>query len=925
MFQSIINRSIILVGLLGSLSAEIIDSIKICAIRVSFNEDDLVSTTGSGDFLLESEGIDCGSYTIDPAPHDKDYFESQIMALNSYFRSVSYEKFGINMEGSVVFPFSQNGSYKLSNTMNYYNPYIENDVQERRITELFQESIITAYQEDSINFSSFDLVVVFHAGIGQDFSLPFLDPTPEDIPSTYIDQKMISDNLNQAGIIIGEHIIDRGIILPESQNHLLFDIAESMFGDATDPCEYQYGLTGTFALMVGFAIGLPPLWNIESGESRVGVFGLMDQGSNNGRGIIPSPPTAWSRIYAGWEAPVEPDFNSEMYLPLRNDGNIIKIPITDQEYYLIENRSNHVRPRVSIDSIRYLIGTMSNSGTYPSYSEILQDSSGIEKDINGVVVSVPNYDIGLPASGLLIWHIDDAIISSSIDGYGINHDIQSMGIDLEEADGAQDIGHQSIFLFNDPSSGYFGDMWFRGNTQYVLANPSYEGLKPEFGPFTYPSTQSNNGANSYIKIEEISIARDTMRLVISNQLIADGYPQENLDIKAFYDIDRDGTNEVFGRIDSLSVWETSDPYSKQSFHPILSEKLFISFIEKDEYTVIEIVENFINSSLHSTYHYDLSLESFSFQNQFDVDSLVFPVIDEQNNTLELKGEYAWNIHSKRIFSNTHSFSIDLGLSGITVEKFGEIEKKWDSKFFNYISGIDLDLDKNMEALSIDSVGNLYGFNSDLILMAGFPFEKKVFPPVLSNDIDGNEFPEIIVRSFDRSSLYIFDSKGVLIDEIALNKRDSLIGTGNYNGKKAIYTSTTVYQFDSITSNPYSNNSWSSFNGNLNNTRKLDLDYEFINQEQSIINRSYCYPNPIRNGSGIIRIETNSGEKVELMLYDLAGFYIDSYSSNIEGLGNQISEWRWDTKDVESGVYFANVVVSGKNKTESALIKIAVID
>ena len=68
-----------------------------------------------------------------------------------------------------------------------------------------------------------------------------------------------------------------------------------------------------------------------------------------------------------------------------------------------------------------------------------------------------------------------------------------------------------------------------------------------------------------------------------------------------------------------------------------------------------------------------------------------------------------------------------------------------------------------------------------------------------------------------------------------------------------------------------------------------------------------------------------GEKVEVMLYDLAGFYIDSYSSNIGGLGNQISEWRWDTKDVESGVYFANVVVSGNNKTESALIKIAVID
>ena len=60
------------------------------------------------------------------------------------------------------------------------------------------------------------------------------------------------------------------------------------------------------------------------------------------------------------------------------------------------------------------------------------------------------------------------------------------------------------------------------------------------------------------------------------------------------------------------------------------------------------------------------------------------MIDEQNNTLELKGEYAWNIHSKRIYSNTHSFSIDLGLSGITVEKFGEIEKNGIQNFQLYI-------------------------------------------------------------------------------------------------------------------------------------------------------------------------------------------------------------------------------------------------
>ena len=33
----------------------------------------------------------------------------------------------------------------------------------------------------------------------------------------------------------------------------------------------------------GFAVGLPPMWDIDNGKSRIGVFGLMDQGSNNGQ------------------------------------------------------------------------------------------------------------------------------------------------------------------------------------------------------------------------------------------------------------------------------------------------------------------------------------------------------------------------------------------------------------------------------------------------------------------------------------------------------------------------------------------------------------------------------------------------------------------------------------------------------------------
>ena len=282
-----------MVCLSDNLAAAIDEPLKICGIRVSFLEDDLASTTGSGQFLMESQGIECGAYTIDGPPHDIDYFESQLVAVNSYFSSVSYGKFGIDLERSHIYPSGQTNSYLLEKYMNYYNPYNEFELQEKRLTELFRDASEKAYAEDQIDFSNYDLIVVFHAGIGQDFSLPFLDPTPEDIPSTYIDNSMINEHLDLSSIVINDHLIEHGIILPESQNHLLFDISESMFSDASEPCEYQYGMTGTFVLMIGFAVGLPPLWNIDTGESGVGVFGLMDQGSNNGRGIMPAPPTAW--------------------------------------------------------------------------------------------------------------------------------------------------------------------------------------------------------------------------------------------------------------------------------------------------------------------------------------------------------------------------------------------------------------------------------------------------------------------------------------------------------------------------------------------------------------------------------------------------------------------------------------------------------
>ena len=84
----------------------------------------------------------------------------------------------------------------------------------------------------------------------------------------------------------------------------------------------------------------------------------------------------------------------------------------------------------------------------------------------------------------MIWHIDEKKINNGFKDYSINSDRQLRGIDLEEADGAQDMGYVSNLL-TDPSSGYWGDMWFKENLEYFRANSNNS---MDFTSFTYPNT-----------------------------------------------------------------------------------------------------------------------------------------------------------------------------------------------------------------------------------------------------------------------------------------------------------------------------------------------------------------------------------------------------------------------------------------------------
>ena len=917
-FKSLV---ILLTCFLSFINADISGDLKICALMVEFQEDNKESTTGTGKFLNLIEGIDCENYHIDPPPHDKNYFYSQLKAVNNYFQSVSYGKFGIDLAQSTIYPF-ESTPYELSESMSYYYPYNEEDLSEDRLVRLFKETLDLAHSIDEIQYSDYDLIIIFHAGIGQDFALPFLDPTPEDIPSTFVDPEMIKNFTGEDVITIGTSVIDKGIILPETQNHLNYDISSSMFSGEPEPCDYQYGLNGTLSLMIGFAIGLPPLWDIESGESRIGVFGLMDQGSNNGRGVIPSPPDPWTRIYAGWEKPNIINGNSQIALASRRMDNIIRVDINESEYFLIENRVNYFRNDVSLDSIRFKI--WQDTDTYPSFIKILKDSVDIESDNNDVIVSIPNYDIALPGAGLIIWHIDEEIIHSGISDYTINKNIDFVGIDIEEADGAQDIGNESFFMFNDPSSGYFGDIWFSGNQEYYRSNPQNEDILPIFNETTYPNTNSNDDSRSYVSIENISSASDTITFNVINDLKPYGYNDTNAFHRYFFELNDSGSNILIGGLDSL-WFKSSMNNSRTHFHNLNSNNIVIGLNLSEDIPLVEIFEYFDNTVNLTTYEYESDTNNMFFKNTVVFDSLFYPIYQNNFRDKILINNDEWDKHNRSVFTKNFVYSIN-EFSVTNENYFGDVSFVIDNINANYILGIDIDLDAIPDLLVRDSSNIISGYNYQLMKLPGFPIDYRVSGIILAKDIFGDTHSEIIVKSMDSSSIYIFDYQGSLLYDIATEKNDDLVSLANINQKNCIVTRFNIFQFNDVVDSK--GNQWVGEYGDLSNSRMLDIQYSIYSESQKIIQYAYSYPNPIKTGMGTIRIETNNPAYIEVNIYDAVGYFIKKYSKDITSDGLSITEWGFDVSKLESGIYFAYLEARGtssNNKSDySQLIKIAVI-
>jgi len=493
------------------------ETLRVLAVMVEFLPDNDPLTTGNG---LFDTSTTAGQF-IDAPPRDRSYFQNHLLFLQNYWRKVTNGN--LIVLGEVV-----DTVINLSHPMRFYSPPPGSgtNMELGMLIEDVWKRVDTVRPAPALDFSRYQSFCIFHAGAGHDIDLISLlgfDPTPFDLPSVYLGlpglRRIFGQSYQGVPVRNGSFYVTNSMILPETESRALPTVTGQFF--------LQLGINGLLAASLGSFLGLPDLFDTQTGRSGIGRFGLMDGGSIfSWNGVFPPEPSAWEKYFLkqrrGYDSPrlLEPTAGAKIdSLPavgLREVGEdtILRVPISAREYFLVENRNRDARRDSAIVSMVYNNTTIRRA----FYRDTVGFDAFDQSSLSGVIVDVDEFDWSLPGGvsttgeffdgGILVWHIDENVIDANYVSNTVNANPDLRGIDLEEADGSQDIGQSYSFL--EPGSGSeVGtplDFWFSGNPVPVYRN--------EFSPTSYPNSLSNQRANSHLTMKDFSSRLPRMGLTI---------------------------------------------------------------------------------------------------------------------------------------------------------------------------------------------------------------------------------------------------------------------------------------------------------------------------------------------------------------------------------------------------------------------------
>ncbi|MCF7919185.1 MAG: T9SS type A sorting domain-containing protein [Candidatus Cloacimonetes bacterium] len=522
---------------------------RLLVMMIDFQKDADTSTTGNGKFLK-----DAGDYLLDlgKPPHDQEYYWWVLESVRYYYEAASLGAYDLEFDIYPQYEYTEADTaiiaYTLPHEMSYYTPPgADTDLMISRFEEYFRDVFITVDADTTVDFSSYGHFMFLHAGADSQHDIR--GDSSSDIPSFFI----------QIGE--GKEVTVDGVVIDHACN-----VPETISQDG------QYGVpNGVIAHEFGHSLGFADLYSTLTGAPQVGWFDIMDSGGMGElvvmeidgelitlEGGLPTLPSAWHRVLAwedylrnnkmlvdiselDWSQPIRIDPAEKLYEGGRVEyPYFIKVPLTDKEYLLIENRQVDPdgdsglnfkgalpqNPNSTIDKKYRVLW-------YPTYpAPDPRDTPNWEYDLflpgwqnTGDDGRIYNY-----GGGLVIWHIDDGIIYEEGEWEGdefysnyamntVNALHTHRGVKVIEADGFDNIGN-----YND-SYNILGSAWdpfFRyqpvltKNGEFVrwadqgiainviLSNEDEFIHTVDFNGISIPAMMTNDGDPSFLGLSEIS-------------------------------------------------------------------------------------------------------------------------------------------------------------------------------------------------------------------------------------------------------------------------------------------------------------------------------------------------------------------------------------------------------------------------------------
>lgn len=518
------------------------DKLLVILVDFQLESPDDPLTTGNGKFQLEPDPAYL--YSIGSPPHDRQYYQANLDAMRYYYLAVSNETYNLQYD---VFPIDR-PAYTLPNSMSYYNPPgASSELFVSRMEEYFRDCFEIADQTSpEIDFSAYGHYMIIHAG--SDWQHDVFGDTPSDIPSFFI---RVGEG-KEASVDNGAVLISHACNVPATISQD-FTIRE----DSGNTIRGGYGaINAVLAHEFGHSLGLVDLYNVYNFQPMVGVFDIMDSGGggvlvdvlDDGsyvmvEGVLPALPGAFSRVLLFEDAykqqgllkdVAEISLDTPFQLSAtsrKQSGSIrphtIRIPLSPDEYLLVENRS--VDP--DNDGATAVFSTL--DGRVILYPTPLNDpNSNPSYEYDYLLPSFQRSDGSAVGGGLLVWHVNNSVIYdqgvtlsdgswvSNFENNTVNTRYSNRGVKIIEADDLPDIGYDWSWYWTGTQYEYFHKNKPVLDTNGYFVNWSQNLWKPELSSTTKPKLLDTMGLGSQYWLSEIGNPGHLMTLTLRSGFFA---------------------------------------------------------------------------------------------------------------------------------------------------------------------------------------------------------------------------------------------------------------------------------------------------------------------------------------------------------------------------------------------------------------------